>query len=334
MRARARAAVAFLGPLLVLADAQSLWRPRSGGQGAVLSRRGRARMGVPSASSAAVGLLNPVFELPYPQITRRAGELPPLPERCASRASLYGTRRLPRRARARVVRCGLVGAQRRSGEGRSVQALLGSAHVHSRRRYRKSRCCRGTGLGRPAVQPSRRRHRCRTSSRRTWTANPLGVGITRPRARTARRQGPWNSAWTNSIALCSAMKSENVTDVREWLLYYQWLGVDHVFLTENSDAPATMEPALADFIAAGFVTFTVEPRAHAQLFVFSECIKRHRGEYNWLAFFDLDEFLTVRERCDTAPVRARWSPICWACPALLRPSQSPPACGEQRRCGS
>jgi hypothetical protein len=27
--------------------------------------------------------------------------------------------------------------------------------------------------------------------------------------------------WTNSIALCAVMKDENITDIVEWLLYYQ-----------------------------------------------------------------------------------------------------------------
>ena len=32
---------------------------------------------------------------------------------------------------------------------------------------------------------------------------------------------PWMPGWDNSIAICATMKSENVTDVREWLQYYR-----------------------------------------------------------------------------------------------------------------
>lgn len=34
--------------------------------------------------------------------------------------------------------------------------------------------------------------------------------------------GPNSTSWTNSVAICAVMKEENSTDVREWLLYYQY----------------------------------------------------------------------------------------------------------------
>ena len=33
--------------------------------------------------------------------------------------------------------------------------------------------------------------------------------------------GPWNDEWTNSVALCTIMRDENVTDVIEWIQYYR-----------------------------------------------------------------------------------------------------------------
>jgi hypothetical protein len=34
-------------------------------------------------------------------------------------------------------------------------------------------------------------------------------------------QAPWRPGWGNSVALCTTMRRENVTDVREWLLYHK-----------------------------------------------------------------------------------------------------------------
>jgi hypothetical protein len=34
---------------------------------------------------------------------------------------------------------------------------------------------------------------------------------------------PDSEEWSNSIALCSIMRDENVTDVMEWLKYYQYV---------------------------------------------------------------------------------------------------------------
>lgn len=33
--------------------------------------------------------------------------------------------------------------------------------------------------------------------------------------------GPDSPQWNNSVAICALMKSENSTDVREWLMYYK-----------------------------------------------------------------------------------------------------------------
>lgn len=38
--------------------------------------------------------------------------------------------------------------------------------------------------------------------------------------------GPDGTAWRNSVAICSMIKDENTTDVREWVMYYrcgEWL---------------------------------------------------------------------------------------------------------------
>jgi hypothetical protein len=32
---------------------------------------------------------------------------------------------------------------------------------------------------------------------------------------------PTSSQWTNSIAFCTIMKDENITDIREWLTYHR-----------------------------------------------------------------------------------------------------------------
>lgn len=37
--------------------------------------------------------------------------------------------------------------------------------------------------------------------------------------------------------------------------------------------------------------------AQAQLAVYWRCVQEQRANFNWLAFFDLDEFLLLREPC-------------------------------------
>ena len=75
--------------------------------------------------------------------------------------------------------------------------------------------------------------------------------------------------------------------------------MDHVFLTEND--PVAPDPhlrsQLRDFVAEGFLTLYVHRSPHAQPAVMRRCIKEQRGQFDWLAFFDADEFIVLRDPC-------------------------------------
>lgn len=106
---------------------------------------------------------------------------------------------------------------------------------------------------------------------------------------------PESEQWTNRIAVCSIMRDENITDVAEWIRYYQWLGVDHVFLTDNDshnsdDVIATLSRAFP----SSFLTVRKETTPRAQLKAYAWCAEEHRLSYNWMAFFDVDEYLVLR----------------------------------------
>ena len=75
----------------------------------------------------------------------------------------------------------------------------------------------------------------------------------------------------------------------------RWLGVDRVVLYENDDTPR-LKARLAQFIDSGFLVYNHEPQPNAQMKVYQDCIDAHAPDFNWLAFFDLDEFLLLR-RC-------------------------------------
>ena len=45
----------------------------------------------------------------------------------------------------------------------------------------------------------------------TGTAEPRGP----------RPVAPWSPQWVNSVAICTTMRGENITDVREWLDYHR-----------------------------------------------------------------------------------------------------------------
>jgi Glycosyltransferase family 92 len=72
--------------------------------------------------------------------------------------------------------------------------------------------------------------------------------------------------------------------------------VDHVFLTDNnSNNSEAMLAALTDSFPSTFLTVRVERMPKAQLKTYAWCAEQQRMNYNWIAFFDMDEYLVVRE---------------------------------------
>jgi hypothetical protein len=56
-------------------------------------------------------------------------------------------------------------------------------------------------------------------------ANQEGKSVAKPIQGTSKKpdeeRSPWHANWDNSIAICAIMRQENITDVVEWLSYYQ-----------------------------------------------------------------------------------------------------------------
>lgn len=71
--------------------------------------------------------------------------------------------------------------------------------------------------------------------------------------------------------------------------------MDHVFLTDNNSTNA--EDTIATLTAAfpsDFLTVREERMPKAQLKAYAWCAEEHRLSYNWMGFFDLDEYLVLR----------------------------------------
>lgn len=80
--------------------------------------------------------------------------------------------------------------------------------------------------------------------------------------------------------------------------------MEHVYLTENTPdnaAAVRKQAALQRFIEEGFVTYSIDPEPQAQMRVYQTCLENYRTGHNWMAFFDMDEFLVIREKCAQSP---------------------------------
>lgn len=72
------------------------------------------------------------------------------------------------------------------------------------------------------------------------------------------------------------------------------MGVDHVFLTDNnSEGGKDMVKQLRSEFPPWFLTVQIEEMEHAQMKHYAWCAEEQRDKYNWIGFFDLDEYLYV-----------------------------------------
>ena len=86
--------------------------------------------------------------------------------------------------------------------------------------------------------------------------------------------------------------------VRDFVEYYQNLGFDKIFIYDNNDVDGErFEDAIGDYMVSGFVeTVDYRGRKVVQLKAYEDCYSKHTSEYDWIAFFDCDEYLTFVDK--------------------------------------
>ena len=87
---------------------------------------------------------------------------------------------------------------------------------------------------------------------------------------------------------------------REWVSHHIALGFDHIYIYDNNhDGEELFIDVLMDYVEQGRVTI-IDYRniEKAQRSAYNDAYQRLSAKYDWLAFFDFDEFL-----CFARPVR-------------------------------
>ena len=82
---------------------------------------------------------------------------------------------------------------------------------------------------------------------------------------------------------------------REWVSHHLALGFDHIYIYDNNhDGEERFETVLGDFVAENHVTIIdYRNREKAQRSAYNDAYQRLSAEYDWIAFFDFDEFLCL-----------------------------------------
>lgn len=104
---------------------------------------------------------------------------------------------------------------------------------------------------------------------------------------------------TGKVALNCIGKCEN-NYIREWVEYHKSLGFDKIFIYDNNDIDGEhFEDVIGDYVEQGFCEIIdFRGRKCCQEQAYHDCYVKNNKEYDWIAVFDIDEFLTLKQHSD------------------------------------
>ena len=107
-----------------------------------------------------------------------------------------------------------------------------------------------------------------------------------------------NNIYSTKVCLCMICKLENLY-IKEFIEHYRKLGYNHIFIYDNNDIDGErFEDVIQKEIDEGFITIinyrgdTEKPQFRA----FIDCYEKNNNNYDWLSFFDTDEFLELKPK--------------------------------------
>lgn len=83
--------------------------------------------------------------------------------------------------------------------------------------------------------------------------------------------------------------------LRDWVEYYKKIGFDKIALCDNNEADGErFEEVIEDYIDSGFVEVEdFRGQKYAQYPAYEHCYEKYGKDYDWIAFFDIDEYFTI-----------------------------------------
>ena len=103
------------------------------------------------------------------------------------------------------------------------------------------------------------------------------------------------------VCLCVIGKKENLY-AKEFISHYKRIGYDKIFLYDNNDInDEKFEEVIKSEIDSGFVSIInyrgyKNSKIRTQFEAYQNCYKNNNHKYQWLSFFDFDEFLEFNSK--------------------------------------
>ena len=101
------------------------------------------------------------------------------------------------------------------------------------------------------------------------------------------------------VCLCTPLKKENLY-IKEFVEHYQSYNVDKIFLYDNNDIDGEhLEFVINNYVQSGFVEIVnFRGKIKALLDMMNDCYKKNYLYYDWLIFYEIDEFINLKNYHD------------------------------------
>jgi hypothetical protein len=98
------------------------------------------------------------------------------------------------------------------------------------------------------------------------------------------------------VCLCTPGKNENKY-IKEFVEHYKNYGVDKIFLYDNNDLDGEFfEKEINDYINDKFVEIVnFRGKKKALLLMMNDCYRKNFRNYDWLIFFEIDEYIYLKD---------------------------------------
>ena len=97
------------------------------------------------------------------------------------------------------------------------------------------------------------------------------------------------------VCLCTIGKEENLY-AREYVEHYKKYNVDKIIIYDNNEINGeNFEDVINDYIKSGFVQIVdIRGKVSQQLKVYQDCLEKNNKNFNWIIFYDMDEFIYLK----------------------------------------
>ena len=97
------------------------------------------------------------------------------------------------------------------------------------------------------------------------------------------------------VCLCTPLKKENLY-IKEFVEHYKAYNIDKIYLYDNNDIDGEhLESVINNYIQKGFVKImNFRGKIKALYDMMNDCYKKNYLKYDWLIFYEADEFIYLK----------------------------------------